>query len=218
KQMVAVGRLSTVVLMVLSAFLALAMQNAMGVFNLLLSFGAGTGLIFILRWFWWRINAWSEISAMFSSGILAILLETTSLKPFLFDPETGLMPDWAELPFIMIFTSIVWLAATFLTQPETKDVLRSFYLKIQPGGPGWNKVVEEAREEQVEIVNSQEKWSVPSGITAMLLGVALIYSLLFATGYWIYGRTTAALILSVVALVSGILLIRAWNRMKDNLL
>ncbi len=218
KQMVSVGRLSTVILMILSAFLALAMQSAMGVFNLLLSFGAGTGLIFILRWFWWRINAWSEISAMFSSGILAILLETTSLKPFLFDPQTGLLPDWAELPFIMIVTSVIWLTATFVTQPETKDVLRSFYKKIQPGGPGWSKVVNEAKSEDLNIVDTNEKWSVPSGITAMLLGVALIYSLLFATGYWIYGRTTAAIILSVVALVSGLLLIRTWNKMKTNLL
>jgi Na+/proline symporter len=218
KQMVAVGRLSTVVLMVLSAFLALAMQSAMGVFNLLLSFGAGTGLIFILRWFWWRINAWSEISAMFSSGILAILMETTSLKAFLFDPESGIFPEWGELPFIMIVTSIVWLTATFITQPESKVVLQSFYLKIQPGGPGWSKVVKEAKEEDVEIVNTKEKWSVPSGITAMLLGVVLIYSLLFATGYWIYGRTLPAVIITVVALISGLLLIRAWNRMKDNLL
>ncbi len=218
KQMVAVGRLSTVVLMVLSAFLALAMQSAMGVFNLLLSFGAGTGLIFILRWFWWRINAWSEISAMFSSGILAILMETTSLKAFLFNPETGILPEWGELPFIMIVTSIVWLTATFVTQPESKNVLQSFYLKIQPGGPGWSKVVNEAKEDDIEIVNTNEKWSVPSGITAMLLGVALIYSLLFATGYWIYGRTTPALIISAIALVSGLLLIRTWNKMKDNLL
>ncbi|MCW5514776.1 sodium:solute symporter family protein [Muriicola sp. Z0-33] len=218
KQMVAVGRLSTVVLMVLSAFLALAMQSAMGVFNLLLSFGAGTGLIFILRWFWWRINSWSEISAMFSSGILAILMETTSLKGFLFSPETGIFPEWGELPFIMIVTSVVWLTATFVTQPESKEVLRSFYQKIQPGGPGWSKVVNEAKDDDVEIVNTNEKWSVPSGITAMLLGVALIYSLLFATGYWIYGRTTSALIISGIALVSGLLLIRTWNKMKDNLL
>jgi Na+/proline symporter len=218
KQMVRVGRLSTVVLMVLSAFLALAMQNAMGIFNLLLSFGAGTGLIFILRWFWWRINSWSEITAMFSSGILAILLETTSLRAMLFDPATGLLLEWGELPFIMLITSVIWLSATFLTQPESKEVLRNFYKKIQPGGPGWSKVVEEAREENDEVVIGNEQWSVPKGIVAMLLGVALVYSTMFATGYWIYGRTTAALILTGVALLSGILLVRAWNKMKDTIL
>ncbi|MGX1927976.1 sodium:solute symporter family protein [Flagellimonas sp. 2504JD4-2] len=218
KQMVAVGRISTAVLMVLSAFLALAMQNAMGIFNLLLSFGAGTGLIFILRWFWWRINAWSEITAMFSSGILAILLETTSLREVLFGAENGLFPDWGELPFIMVVTSIIWLTATFVTQPETKDVLRSFYKKIQPGGPGWSKVVDEAEADNVEIVHSKEKWSVPSGLVAMLLGVVLIYSTMFATGYWIYGETNLALILTAVALVSGVFLIRVWNKIKDTIL
>lgn len=218
KQMVAVGRLSTVVLMVLSAFLALAMQNAMGIFNLLLSFGAGTGLIFILRWFWWRINAWSEITAMFSSGILAIVLETTSLRPFLFDSETGLLPDWGELPFIMIVTSIIWLTATFMTRPESKEVLQSFYKKIQPGGPGWKKVVEEAKSENNDVTKGEGKWSVPSGITAMLLGVVLVYTVMFATGHWIYGETTSALILTGVALVAGFLLTRVWNKMKDTIL
>ncbi|WP_136468247.1 sodium:solute symporter family protein [Flagellimonas onchidii] len=218
KQMVAVGRISTAVLMVLSAFLALAMQNAMGIFNLLLSFGAGTGLIFILRWFWWRINAWSEITAMFSSGILAIALETTSLREVLFGTENGLLPDWGELPFIMIVTSVIWLTATFVTQPETKDVLRSFYKKIQPGGPGWAKVVDEAQSDNVDIVDPREKWSVPSGILAMLLGVVLIYSTMFATGYWIYGETNLAMILTAVALVSGGFLIRVWNKIKDTIL
>lgn len=218
KQMVTFGRLSTVLLMVLSAFLALAMQNAMDVFNLLVSFGAGTGLIFILRWFWWRINAWTEISAMFASGILSILIATTPLKAFLFDTENGIFPDWGELPFIMIVTTAIWLTATFMTQPESKEVLRDFYQKIQPGGPGWSKVVEEAQADNVEIKNSNEKWNVPSGITAMLLGVTLVYSMMFATGYWIYGRTTSALILTGVAIVAGFLLIKAWNRMKDHIL
>ena len=217
KRLVAVGRISTVILMVLSAILALAMQNAQQIFELLLLFGAGTGLIFILRWFWWRINAWTEISAMFASGILSILLKATAFGPFLFAAGTGVFPEWGEIPFVMIVTTIIWLVATFTTQPESKEVLRSFYKKIQPGGPGWAKVVDEAKEDNIEI-DSGEKWSVPSGITAMLLGVVLVYSTMFATGYWIYGRTTSALILTAVALVSGFLLIKAWNRMKEHIL
>ena len=218
KQMVNAGRISTVVLMVLSAFLALALQNAMGVFNLLLSFGAGTGLIFILRWFWWRINAWTEIAAMFSSGILAILLETTPLKAFLFGTETGLMPDWAEMPFIMLVTSIVWLTATFMTQPETNKVLQNFHKKIQPGGPGWRKIVDEAANNGREVVLTTEKWAVPSGLKAMLLGVVLIYTIMFATGYWIYGETNLALVLTASALVAGLLLVKVWNKMKKVIL
>ena len=218
KQMVAFGRLATVILMVLSALLALAMQNAMDVFNLLLSFGAGTGLIFILRWFWWRINAWSEITAMFASGILSILIATTPLKPFLFHAETGILPEWAELPLIMIITTIIWVVATFMTPPESNEVLQNFYRRIQPGGPGWTKVVEEAEKEKVTIVTSDKKWSVPSGIAAMLLGVVLIYSIMFATGYWIYGRTISAMVLTGIAIVSGFLLIKAWGRIKEDVL
>ncbi|SDQ13059.1 sodium:solute symporter family protein [Flagellimonas zhangzhouensis] len=215
KQMVNVGRISTVLLMVLSAFLALALQNAMGVFNLLLSFGAGTGLIFILRWFWWRINAWSEITAMFSSGILAVLLETTSLREYLFAPETGIFPEWADLPFIMVVTSIIWLTATFVTQPESKEVLRSFYLKIQPGGPGWAKIVDEAAADNVEIVKTNEKWSVPSGIKAMISGVVLIYSIMFATGYWIYGEYQLASVLTALVVLSALILLKVWRGMKN---
>jgi solute:Na+ symporter, SSS family len=217
KRLVAVGRISTVILMVFSAILALLMQNAMQIFDMLLLFGAGTGLIFILRWFWWRINAWTEISAMFASGILSILLKATSLGAFLFATETGIFPDWGEIPFVMIVTTIIWVVATFTTQAESKEVLRSFYKKIQPGGPGWSKVVEEANEDNVEI-DMGEKWSVPSGIMAMLLGVVLIYTIMFATGHWIYGKTTSAIVLTAVALVSGFLLIKAWGKMKDDIL
>lgn len=217
KRLVAVGRISTVILMVFSAILALLMQNAMQIFDMLLLFGAGTGLIFILRWFWWRINAWTEISAMFASGILSILLKATSLGAFLFAAETGIFPDWGEIPFVMIVTTIIWVVATFTTQAESKEVLRSFYKKIQPGGPGWSKVVDEANEDNIEI-DMGEKWSVPSGIMAMLLGVVLIYTIMFATGHWIYGKTTSAMVLTAVALVSGFLLIKAWGKMKEDIL
>ncbi|SIS38930.1 Na+/proline symporter [Zobellia uliginosa] len=218
KQMVAVGRISTVVLMVLSAGLALALENALQIFDILLTFGAGTGLIFILRWFWWRINAWSEITAMFASGIISILLKTTALGPLLFAETTGVFPDWAEYPFVVVLTSAIWLTATFMTQPESKETLRSFYKRIQPGGPGWTKVVEEAEVDGEVIKKENEKWSVPQGITAMVLGCVLIYTIMFATGYWIYGRTESALLLTGIAVISGILLIRAWGKMKENIL
>ena len=218
KQLVAVGRLSTVVLMVFSAALALLLQNALQLFDILLTFGAGTGLIFILRWFWWRINAWSEITAMFASGIISIILKLTPVGAFFFAPEGGILPDWAEYPFVVVITSIIWLAATFMTQPESTEVLRSFYIKIQPGGPGWKKVVQEAEADHVKVVNRQEKWSVPSGILAMVLGCILIYTCMFATGYWIYGKTTAASILTVIAIVSGLTLAKVWSKMRTNIL
>ena len=218
KQMVAVGRISTVVLMVLSALLALTLQNAFEVFDLLITFGAGTGLVFILRWFWWRINAWSEITAMFVSGILSILLVKTSLGEFLFAPEIGLLPEWMNYPFVVIATTAIWMLVTLMTQPESDETLRSFYKKIQPGGPGWSKVVDKANADSVEIVQKDQKWSVPSGITAMLLGVTLVYSIMFATGYWIYGTTNLALILTAVAVLAAFLLIRVWGKMKSDIL
>ncbi|WP_396632808.1 sodium:solute symporter family protein [Maribacter sp. R86514] len=218
KRLVAVGRISTIVLMLFSAALALLLQNALQLFDILLAFGAGTGLIFILRWFWWRINAWSEIAAMFASGIISIILKLTPVGAYLFATETGVLPDWSEYIFIVVVTTIIWLIATFMTQPESNDTLRSFYKKIQPGGPGWSKVVVDAKTDAVKIVEDKEKWSVPAGVTAMLLGVILIYSIMFATGYWIYGRTTQAIVLTIVSAIAGVLLVKAWNRLKGNIL
>ena len=106
KRLVAVGRLCTISLMIFSAALALLLQSALQIFDILLTFGAGTGLIFILRWFWWRINAWSEISAMFVSGILSISLKTTNLGPMLFDVG-GVFPAWFEYPFVVLVLSLI---------------------------------------------------------------------------------------------------------------
>jgi SSS family solute:Na+ symporter len=217
KQLVFVGRLSTVILMVSSALFALVLTNALQLFEIILMFGAGTGLIFILRWFWWRINAWSEISAMFVSGVVSIILTFTPLGNYLFGDD-GLMPSYTKFPMIVLITTIIWIVVTYATQPETKIVLQGFYKKIQPGGPGWSKVVNEAKAENIEIVNTKEGWSVPSGIIAMLVGCVFIYSIMFATGNYIYGEYTKALILSGVALLSGFVLIKLWSKIKTNIL
>ncbi len=200
--------------MVVSAIVALLMQNAMQIFNLLLVFGAGTGLIFILRWFWWRINAWSEITAMFASGIITLILTIDSVKSFLFDKVGGIFPEWGELPFVVLVTTIIWLIATFVTKPEKEEVLESFYKKTQPGGPGWKPVLSNAKNKGIQIVETNEGWSVPSGIIAMLLGLVLIYSCMFTTGYWIYGETIFAIVTSISAAVSGFLLIKTWKKIK----
>lgn len=217
KQLVTVGRLATVTLMVCSALLALVLTNALQLFDIILMFGAGTGLIFILRWFWWRINAWSEISAMFVSGMVSILLNFTDLGIYFFGEE-GLFPAWAKFPMIVLVTTIVWVAVTFLTQAESKTVLQHFYKKIQPGGPGWQKIVLEARQENIELENTKAGWSVPSGILAMLVGCALIYSVMFATGYIIYGNYLNGLLLIGAALIFALLLMKLWKKIKVTIL
>jgi len=218
KRLVAVGRISTVVLMVLSALLALLMQNALQLFNLLLVFGAGTGLIFILRWFWWRINAWSEISAMFASGIISLVLTIPSVNTYLFNATNGLLPAWTKFLIVVLVTSIVWLVTTFITEPESKDILQSFYLKIQPGGPGWQKVITDAKNENIDIITDKSGWSVPSGIIAMLIGCVLIYSTMFATGYYIYKDYAYAISLTVLAVISAYFLIKIWKKISSNIL
>ena len=214
KRLVAVGRLCTIGLMIFSAILALLLQSALQIFDILLTFGAGTGLIFILRWFWWRINAWSEISAMFASGILSILLKTTSLGAYFFGAESGLLPSWSEYPFVVLITSVIWITVTYMTPAEDKSVLQTFYQKIQPGGPGWKKVIDEAEKENINITDDSQGWSVPSGITAMLLGCVMIYAAMFATGYWIYGDYIQATIITMISAVFAALLVRTWKKVR----
>lgn len=217
KELVLVGRISTIVLMVLSAFFALYLQNAKQLFDIIIMFGAGTGLIFILRWFWWRINAWSEISAMVVSGVVSLLFASQSIGGELFGDE-ALMPSWAKFPMIVLITTIVWLVVTFLTKPEGNNVLQNFYKRTQPGGPGWHKVIKEAQRDSINIVDNKAGWSVPSGIIAMLVGCVFIYSIMFATGYIIYGKYADALILILVTVLSGIILIKLWKKIKANIL
>ena len=217
KQLVMVGRIATVLLMIASGFLALTLTNALQLFDIILMFGAGTGLIFILRWFWWRINAWSEISAMIVSGLLSILFNFGSLGTTFFggDGLEGIFPSWAKFPLVVLLTSIVWIAVTFLTSPEKKKTLDRFYKQTQPGGPGWKVQQEKAiAEGQIKF----QEWSVPSGILAMILGAILVYGCMFATGNWIYGNYTLASGLTLVVIVSGVLLFKVWKTLKKSIL
>ena len=217
KQLVMVGRIATVLLMIASGFLALTLTNALQLFDIILMFGAGTGLIFILRWFWWRINAWSEISAMIVSGLLSILFNFGSLGTTFFggDGLEGIFPSWANFPLVVLLTSIVWIAVTFLTSPEKEETLDRFYKQTQPGGPGWKVQQEKAiAEGQIKF----QEWSVPSGILAMILGAILVYGCMFATGNWIYGNYTLASGLTLVVIVSGVLLFKVWKTLKKSIL
>ena len=216
KELVNVGRISTVMLMVVSSALALVLTNAYQLFNIILMFGAGTGLIFILRWFWWRINAWSEISAMFSSGVISILFNFSPLGLLLFGTtqEDGMLPNWSTYPLIVLLTTVVWVAVTFLTKPEKDKTLFDFYKQTQPGGPGWQRIIQRASKEGNNLITNTQKWSVPAGILATLVGCVTIYGALFSTGYWIYGYFTQATILTALTLISTLVLVKLWKHIK----
>lgn len=224
KELVMAGRLSTVVLMVVSSGFALILNDAKQLFDIILMFGAGTGLIFLLRWFWSRINAWSEIAAMFSSGLISILISFTSFGTFLFGEKNidgswltkGVFPDWAQYPFVVAVTTACWLIVTFLTPPENDKTLERFYKSTQPGGPGWRKTVAKLSSNSDLEIN--KGWNVPHGILAMLLGAVSIYSALFATGNWIYGEYTLGAVLSGVCATSGLGLLLVWRKLKGKII
>ena len=201
KELVNVGRFSVVILMIISSVIAILLTNALQLFDIILMFGAGTGSIFILRWFWWRINAWSEIAAMLSSGIISIALTNESLFNLIFNDDG--FPAYMKFPFIVLVTTSIWLIVTFITPADEKETLIKFYKKTKPGGPGWNKI-----KEHITMSDEKEEWIVPKGIICMIIGCITIYSALFSTGYFIYGEIISALIFLLVTIVSGLFLFK----------
>ena len=201
KELVNVGRLSVVILMIVSSIIAISLTNAYQLFDIILMFGAGTGSIFILRWFWWRINAWSEIAAMLSSGIISIALTNESIFNVLFNDN--MLPAYMKFPFIVLVTTSIWLIVTFVTPSDDTDTLVKFYNKTKPGGPGWNIIKNNSG-----INNEKEGWIVPRGIICMIIGCISIYSALFSTGYFIYGEINSGLIFLLITIISGYLLFK----------
>ena len=201
KELVNVGRLSVVILMIVSSLIAISLTNAYQLFDIILMFGAGTGSIFILRWFWWRINAWSEIAAMLSSGIISVALTNESIFNVLFNDN--MLPAYMKFPFIVLITTLIWLIVTFITPSDDTETLVKFYNKTKPGGPGWNIIKNNSG-----ISNDKEEWIVPKGILCMIIGCISIYSALFSTGYFIYGEINSALIFLFITIISGYLLFK----------
>ncbi|EDY80908.1 transporter, SSS family, putative [Verrucomicrobiia bacterium DG1235] len=203
KELVAVGRLSTVVLMVLAGVVALFLESAMQSFNILLSIGAGTGLIFILRWFWWRINAATEISGMVVSFVVALFFEF-GYERFGFEPLPGHMQLLASVGV----TTVVWLAVTFFTPPSSQEALKRFYLAIRPVGPGWEKVRKDLSSKGIELKPTDENESITRGIANFLVGSFSVYFFLFGVGYVIYGTMGLGLGLLVLSGIGIAFLLR----------
>ena len=202
KELVNVGRVSVVILMIISSIFAIALTNSKQLFDIILMFGAGTGSIFILRWFWWRINAWSEIAAMLSSGLISILFANEKIASAIFN-ENFIEPDF-KFPVIVLITTTVWLLVTFITKPDDDQKLIEFYKKTRPGGPGWKRIVNLPDFKSEKEYN--KTWAVPRGILCMLVGCLAIYSALFSTGYFIYGELYLGLILLSSTIIFSILL------------
>ena len=208
KQLVLVGRLSTVVLMIMAAGLALLLSNALQAFNILLQIGAGTGLLFILRWFWWRINAWCEITALVVSFVIAIYFQFVHGALGL-----SILSTHIQLVLGVGITTLSWIIVSLFSKPTDTKTLRNFYRLIGPGGPGWRSVIEKARKDGDPISREERPWNVPLGILCMVLGCVAVYSALFATGMWLYGNTGAASVLSVVSVATTLVLVRMWRRL-----
>ena len=192
KQLVMAGRLFTVVSIILGGGLGLLLTSAGQAFTLLLMIGAGTGMIYILRWFWWRINAYTEIVAMVSSIIIAGYFNFANVG----------LEGWQKIIIGAVLTTIVWIFATYFTPPDDEETLRNFVKKVNPGGPGWTKYSDGI---------SSEPWPVPNGILCMVLGCVAVYGFLLGVGQLIYGQTGLGIIICGLGTVSSFGLYKLWK-------
>lgn len=199
RKLVNLGRLITVILMVLSGVVALLLKNAFEAFQILLQLGAGTGLIFILRWFWWRINAYSEIAAMIISFIVAGYFKWNYSGPLL--PHEQLVAGVA-------ITTVGWIVVTFLTRPTDNKVLESFIERIKPFPAGWRSVMRQLN------IQAEVDSTMGLELIAMLVGCVMVYAALFTTGYFIYGEHVYAITGLLITVISGVALRRLWGRLK----
>jgi len=189
-----VGRVGTVILIVLASSVALLLENALQAFQILLQIGAGTGLVFLTRWFWWRVNAWSELSAMIISFGVAVYF-TGAMWP---------VPAWdASLQLVagVVVTTAGWLAVTLLTRPADAETLRAFHGLIRPLGPGW-------RGAGLEPPEATEGDSLSAAFLGWFLGCVAVYGTLLGTGYALYGDGGPA------ALCLGSAVLAAFGGMK----
>jgi Na+/proline symporter len=185
-----VGRLTTAGLMICAAFMTYALGTAREAFELILSIGAGTGLLYLLRWFWWRVSAWSEIAAMISSFLVALGFFIARKNGFEIAADVSLISTVAV-------TTVVWVTTTFLAPATDAATLDGFFMKVRPSGPGWRPVAE-----RLGIAGVED--SLPQALLGWVLGCAFVYSGLFGTGSLLYGRMPQFAMWLVVFIVSGI--------------
>lgn len=241
RHLVLVGRICTAALMVVACYVAMQIHNAKQMFDVMLQFTAGTGLVFILRWFWWRVNAASEFTAMVVAAVFAIgllvattgadelrsehnLAEDGAWASMLLEDaalsgtqrmyvQVASLPTWQHLLASILITTAAWVAVAFTTKPADEATLRNFFRLARPGGPGWRSVVERAAADG-DPIDTGKGWAVPLGIVCMLIACVAVYSSLFATGYWIYGNRMPAIVLTVIAVGSSVSLAMVWPKLR----
>ena len=201
KDYVRVARVSTVALIVLSSFVGLQLETAMQGFQILLQIGAGTGLVFLFRWFWWRINTWSEISAMVISFMVAVYFGFfhTRLGFARWDPS-------AQLVVGVAVTTVGWLVVTFLTPPVNTVTLRDFHARIRPLGKGWDAVVPRTDGTGLDWTGESDSGSggeFAAGLLSWFLGCVMVYAALFGTGFLLYGNVAGGIIGLILAVGAG---------------
>ena len=201
---VTVSRMATVFIFLASIVVTSQLSSVEQAWKFLLALGAGTGLVLILRWYWWRINAWSEISAMIASFIVSLIAFKTIPQRFAAgDPRA----DSIVMLITVVVSTIAWLTVTFLTQPEPDSVLESFYRRVRPGGSGWRAVAERAGFGAEGIEGGIIPW------TNWIAGIVAVYSSLFGIGKLIFGQTLSAVILFAIAAAAFMWISRSFRRM-----
>ena len=194
KHYVSMSRLATVLLFLMSTLVTWRLSSVEGAWKFLLAIGAGTGLVLILRWYWWRINAWSEISSMLASFVISALC--FQFVPGRWFPADDPRNDSVIMLITVALSTVVWLSVTFMTQPETETVLASFYERVRPGGPGWARVSEKLGYGREQIPGGALAW------TNWIAGIVAVYATLFGIGKLVFGELGSGLILLVIAAVA----------------
>jgi Na+/proline symporter len=192
KHYVNVSRIATIFLFLASILVTWQIQTIGRAWTFLLAIGAGTGLVLILRWYWWRINAWSEISAMITSFVVSLIAMQLVPRPF---AGTANSDAWVMLVTVAVST-VVWLTVTFLTRPEPDAVLDAFYRRVRPGGPGWRTVSARLGFGRETIPGGALAW------TNWIAGVVAVYSTLFGIGKVVFGDLSSGLVLLAIAVAA----------------
>ncbi|HEX3184204.1 MAG TPA: sodium:solute symporter family protein [Pyrinomonadaceae bacterium] len=202
KHYVIASQLVTLFLMIVSLVVTFYLESIGDAWRMLLVTGAGTGTVLLLRWFWWRINAWSEVSAMICAAVMSLFLQVV-LKWDVRAPR-----DFALVMLVTVgITTVVWVTVTMLTKAEPKEKLIAFYKRVRPEGPGWDGI---AREAGLSAEHAQGRLSLQ--FVNWILGCVLIYGSLFGIGKLIFKEWAAGSVYLLVAIVAGVLISRNLSR------